>query len=173
MLITSESLLFKDGPIDDLFEKRWIKRTERGSILQVFTLKRTCAMSSGCGCWLDRNSPITLFMISWAGKKSKSKGGKTLATTLASDGTPFLILPKRKTPLKIDKMIHQMINTFFAACQPQNMYSRCIFQLFPLCIDRYDVILTRWSTRWSTHFSLHVSPKTCTAGAYFNYSLCA
>ena len=33
---------------------------------------------------------------------------------------------------KIDIMIHRMINTFFAACQPQNMHSRCIFQIFPL-----------------------------------------
>lgn len=31
-------------------------------------------------------------MISWTGKKSSNKGGKTLATTLASDGTPLRIL---------------------------------------------------------------------------------
>ena len=59
------------------------------------TLSSTVAMSSGWGCWLDRNSPITLFMISCAGKKSSSRRGSTRDTTRASEGKPLRILQKR------------------------------------------------------------------------------
>lgn len=52
----------------------------------------TVAMNCGYGCWLDRNSPMTLFMTSWGGKKSSRNWGRILATTLASQGNPFLIL---------------------------------------------------------------------------------
>lgn len=56
------------------------------------TLYTTVAMNWGYGCWLDRNSPMTLFMMSWGGKKSSRNWGRILATTLASQGKPFLIL---------------------------------------------------------------------------------
>lgn len=49
-------------------------------------------MNCGYGCWLDRNSPMTLFITSCGGKKSSRNCGRIRATTRASKGNPFLIL---------------------------------------------------------------------------------
>lgn len=49
-------------------------------------------MNCGYGCWLDRNSPMTLFMTSCGGKKSSRNCGRILDTTRASLGNPFRIL---------------------------------------------------------------------------------
>lgn len=53
-------------------------------------------MNCGYGCWLDRNSPMTLFMTSCGGKKSSRNCGRILDTTRASLGNPFRILQTGK-----------------------------------------------------------------------------
>lgn len=45
-------------------------RSLPGPVTCALTLYTTVAMNCGYGCWLDRNSPMTLFMTSWGGKKS-------------------------------------------------------------------------------------------------------
>lgn len=52
----------------------------------------TLAISCGCGCWLDRNSVIILFKISWTGKNSIRNDGRIPQITSASKGYAFLIL---------------------------------------------------------------------------------
>lgn len=63
-----------------------------GALPRPLTWYTTVAMNCGYGCWLDRNSPMTLFMTSWGGKKSSRNWGRTRATTRASQGNPFRIL---------------------------------------------------------------------------------
>ena len=58
------------------------------------TWNTTLAINCGCGCWLYKNSPITLFMTSCAGKKSTRNGGRIRVMILASYGIPFRILRK-------------------------------------------------------------------------------
>ena len=72
--------------------RSWGPGARLGTPPQPLTWYTTVAMSCGYGCWLDRNSPMTLFMTSWGGKKSSRNWGRTRATTRASQGNPFRIL---------------------------------------------------------------------------------
>lgn len=59
-------------------------------------------MNCGYGCWLDKNSPMTLFITSCGGKKSSRNCGRIRATTRASKGNPFLILKIIKNKIFYD-----------------------------------------------------------------------
>lgn len=59
---------------------------------KYLTSKMTLAISCGCGCWLDKNSVIILFKISWTGKNSMRNDGRIPQITSASKGYALFIL---------------------------------------------------------------------------------